>query len=193
MNRRMRIAAASMAGVAALVGAVFAIQAPTSNSAATPTVVQAVPDLAVFRSQAPSVAASRMAHLLRRLPPGLADVQATKSLALDRGARADVVSVDSSACIVVTSADGSGGTGCTPKDVVVDPSKPPIVIDQLSNDQYRVTILAGPGITTLTVTQADGTQSEANVVNNVASTVVSGAPTKVSWDGPGGGSITPRS
>ena len=194
-RRRTSIAVAAVAGVTALGGVIsFAVAAPAPKSVA-PMVVKPVPDLAVFQSDAPSVPADRIADLVRRLPSGttLDKIQATKSVPLGAGAGADVVSTDTAACIAVTSADGSGGSGCTTKEAVVDPSKPPILIDHLPKDQFRVTILAGPGITTLSVTQADGTTTETKVVDNVASTVVDTQPTKVSWDGPGAGSVSPAS
>lgn len=179
-----------LGGVIALAGADSAPTTPTGQS-----VRDSVPELAIFKSDAPSVPASRLAEIIGHLPPGTtaSDIQASKAVPLGNGAEAAVISAGLSVCVVVTSTDGSGGTSCAPKEQVIDPSRPPILVDHLPKDQFRVTILAAPGINTLTVALADGSTTKTKVVNNIASTIVTSEPPQVSWDGPGAGAVSPAS
>jgi hypothetical protein len=152
------------------------------------------PDLRLFTTaSAPALSASEIAALRRMLPPDVTgDVEdARRAARTGDGATVDVLSAGGQTCVVVRGA-GSRTGGCTPDDRVVDAATPPIVVDRVDARRWRVTMLAADAVKHLTVELPDGGSRVVTVGHNVATTVVSGAPARISWDGPGAGTVQHR-
>lgn len=139
----------------------------------------------------PTLGADEQLALRHRLTPAEASGAIDDARRVVSAADGDVfvMSIGSLTCVLVRSSDGSGGTACASKDAVVDPARPPIVVDRLRGGRSRVTMLAADAIDRLIVEYGDGERRSAVVRNSIATMVVAGPPRLLSWDGPQGGSV----